>query len=124
DGRTGRLPEGAGLHRLPGLPVRAAAAGGRVAAGLAATAARVSAPACPLRSVRQQCGCPIWASRETAFMNICAGTRRARLAAFILLVASAPVSAQGETGGAATLRLECGGIGLEESQRMRAEVAM
>jgi hypothetical protein len=57
-------------------------------------------------------------------MNSCAGTRRARLAAFILLVASAPVSAQGEMGGAATLRLECGGIGLEESQRMRAEVAM
>ena len=57
-------------------------------------------------------------------MNSSAGKFLARLAAYTLLAASLPVAVQGATSGDAMLRLECGGIGLEESQRMRAEVAM
>lgn len=57
-------------------------------------------------------------------MNSSAGKFLARLAASTLLAASLPVAVQGATSGEATLRLECGGIGLEESQRMRAEVTM
>ncbi|MHB1373493.1 MAG: hypothetical protein ACYC5W_07970 [Thauera sp.] len=49
--------------------------------------------------------------------------------ALALCVPALPVSAQSEASldaaaGSPALRLECGGIGLEESQRMRAEVAM
>ena len=57
-------------------------------------------------------------------MNTSARTRLACLVAFALLVPAAPVAAQAVKDGEAMLRLECGGIGLEESQRMRAEVAM
>lgn len=57
-------------------------------------------------------------------MDISARLRLARLVAFTALAAVGPVAAQGVMEGDAMLRLECGGIGLEESQRMRAEVAM
>ncbi|MER2554012.1 MAG: hypothetical protein ABTQ28_12200 [Thauera sp.] len=57
-------------------------------------------------------------------MNTSARTRLACLVAFALLVPAAPVAAQAVKDGEAMLRLECGGIGLEESQRMRAEAAM
>ncbi len=48
----------------------------------------------------------------------------ARLVALTLAMAALPASAQGMESAAAMLRLECGGIGLEESARMRAERAM
>ena len=57
-------------------------------------------------------------------MNISAGTRLASLVAFALLVPALPASAQTVAGDQPALRLECGGIGLEESERMRSEVAM
>lgn len=57
-------------------------------------------------------------------MNTSAGTRLARLVASALVLSAAPMSARAVTNGEAMLRLECGGIGLEESQRMRAEAAM
>ncbi len=41
-----------------------------------------------------------------------------------LITGATPAFAQAAQEGASALRLECGGIGLEESQRMRAEVAM
>ena len=57
-------------------------------------------------------------------MNIRSGNRFACLVAFVLLVPAGSASAQAAAGDEPALRLECGGIGLEESQRMRAEVAM
>src|SRR5690606_26035274 len=57
-------------------------------------------------------------------MNTLAGNRFALLLAFVLLVPAVPASAQAVAGQDPALRLECGGIGLEESERMRAEVAM
>ena len=57
-------------------------------------------------------------------MNTLAGNRFALLLAFVLLVPAVPASAQAVAGQDPALRLECGGIGLEESQRMRAEVVM
>lgn len=57
-------------------------------------------------------------------MDTSARPRLARLFVFAMLAAAGPVAAQGVMEGDAMLRLECGGIGLEESQRMRAEVAM
>ncbi|HRP25038.1 hypothetical protein [Thauera sp.] len=45
-------------------------------------------------------------------------------ACLLLVVAAAPVSAQVEQLRGGSLSLRCGGIGLEASQRMRAEVAM
>ncbi len=47
-----------------------------------------------------------------------------RFLALALTLVAIPVSAQGIVPGEAMLRLECGGIGLEESERMRAEVGM
>ncbi len=57
-------------------------------------------------------------------MNIRSGNRCVCLVAFVLLVPAGSASAQAAAGDEPALRLECGGIGLEESQRMRAEVAM
>ena len=57
-------------------------------------------------------------------MNIRSGNRCVCLVAFVLLVPAGSASAQAAAGVEPALRLECGGIGLEESQRMRAEVAM
>lgn len=57
-------------------------------------------------------------------MNAAAGIRLARLVAFALIVPAVPVLAQNWVADGPALRLECGGIGLEESQRMRAEVTM
>ena len=57
-------------------------------------------------------------------MNIRSGNRCVCLVAFVLLVPAGSASAQAVAGDEPALRLECGGIGLEESQRMRAEVAM
>lgn len=57
-------------------------------------------------------------------MNAAAGIRLARLVAFVLVVPAVPVLAQNWVADGPALRLECGGIGLEESQRMRAEVTM
>ena len=47
-----------------------------------------------------------------------------RLVALALAMAALPASAQEMKSAEAALRLECGGIGLEESARMRAERAM
>ena len=53
------------------------------------------------------------------------GRRFAVLASAATLIAgAAPAFAQPAPGASPALRLECGGIGLEESERMRAEVAM
>ncbi len=57
-------------------------------------------------------------------MNIRSGNRCVCLVAFVLLVPAGSASAQAAAGDEPALRLECGGIGLEESQRMRAEVVM
>ena len=57
-------------------------------------------------------------------MNIRSGNRFACLLAFVLFFPAGSASAQAVAGDEPALRLECGGIGLEESQRMRAEVAM
>lgn len=57
-------------------------------------------------------------------MDTSARPRLARLFVFAMLAAAGPVAAQGVMEGDAMLRLECGGIGLEESERMRAEIAM
>ncbi len=47
-----------------------------------------------------------------------------RFLALALAVVAVPASAQQRVAGEEMLRLECGGIGLEESERMRAEIAM
>ena len=53
------------------------------------------------------------------------GRTFAVLASAVTLIAGvAPAFAQPAQEPSSALRLECGGIGLEESQRMRAEVAM
>ena len=57
-------------------------------------------------------------------MDILAVNRVACLLALGVLVPIASVSAETVARDESALRLECGGIGLEESQRMRAEVAM
>ena len=57
-------------------------------------------------------------------MNIRSGNRCVCLVAFVLLVPAGSASAQAAAGDEPALRLECGGIGLEESARMRAERAM
>lgn len=55
----------------------------------------------------------------------CGGRAFAVLACAVTLVAGAASAfAQPAQEASPALRLECGGIGLEESQRMRAEVAM
>ena len=46
------------------------------------------------------------------------------VSAVTLITVAAPAFAQPAQEASPALRLECGGIGLEESQRMRAEVAM
>ena len=52
------------------------------------------------------------------------GRTFAILSAVTLITVAAPALAQPAQDASLALRLECGGIGLEESQRMRAEVAM
>ena len=57
-------------------------------------------------------------------MKICGKSVLVRVMALALAAIAVPGSAQGMVAGEAMLRLECGGIGLEESERMRAELAM
>ena len=52
------------------------------------------------------------------------GRTFAILSAVTLITVAAPALAQPAQDASLALRLECGGIGLEESQRMRAEVGM
>ena len=53
-----------------------------------------------------------------------ARTFAALVSSATLITGATPAFAQAAQEGSSALRLECGGIGLEESQRMRAEVAM
>ncbi len=53
-----------------------------------------------------------------------ARTFAALVSSVTLLTGATPAFAQAAQEASSALRLECGGIGLEESQRMRAEVAM
>ena len=53
-----------------------------------------------------------------------ARTFAALVSSATLITGATPAFAQAAQEGSSALRLECGGIGLEESQRMRAEVVM